>query len=157
MTALGHLEMCHRPLIGIFPHRQLDLEKVSAPGAERCYDQVICPAQQEQVCVAFQVVAKGQFESVVLDPFEHTVERLNGDGLIRHVQVGKPEQLRAPIFQQNVHRRVFGLPPAMLDGTQHTGEVALPVPFPHPHHGAPTRFVPFHKTYLSLPGREKLS
>jgi hypothetical protein len=45
--------MGQEPLIGILPHRQLDLEKVSAPGAERCYDQIIGPAQQEQVCVAF--------------------------------------------------------------------------------------------------------
>src|SRR5215204_4977162 len=98
------------------------------------------------------MVAKGQPVTLVRALVSHwpKPDRLNGDGLVSHFQVGKPEQLRTPILQQNVHGRVFRLTPAMLDRAEHTGELGLPAPFPNPHQRAPTRFVPLHKVYLRI-------
>ena len=54
--------MRRRPLIGILPHRQLDLEKVQAHGTECDHAGAIGPAQDQQIVIAFQVVAEGQPE-----------------------------------------------------------------------------------------------
>src|SRR5215213_2401470 len=71
-------------------------------------------------------------------------KRLYGDVPVHRRQVGRPEQLRTPVFQQNVHSRIVRISPAVLHGAAHPGKVALPVIFPHPHHGASTSFVSLH-------------
>ena len=78
---------------------------------ERGHVGAIAPAQDQEVVLALQVVAKGQTEPAVLVlaavPYRHKPERLNGDVLVNRVQVGKPEQLQAPVLHQDVHRRVL--------------------------------------------------
>src|SRR5918997_240256 len=65
-TALRHQEMARRgPLIGILPHRQLDLERVQTHGTERGHLGPIGPTQDQQIAIAFHAVAEGQDESVV--------------------------------------------------------------------------------------------
>jgi hypothetical protein len=54
-----------RPLIGILPHRQLDLERVQAHGTERGHFGPIGSTQDQQIVIAFQAVAEGQAESIV--------------------------------------------------------------------------------------------
>jgi hypothetical protein len=70
-------------------------------------------------------------------PHQHQTERLNSD----ISQVGEPEQLRTPVLEQNIHSRVFGVLPEILNCASHTGKVVLPVSLPHPHHSASTSFV----------------
>jgi hypothetical protein len=78
---------------------------------ERGHVGAIAPAQDQEVVLALQVVAKGQTEPAVLVlaavPYRHKPERLNGDVLVNRVQVWKPEQLRAPVRHKDVHRRVL--------------------------------------------------
>ena len=45
--------MRHGPLIGVLPHRQLDLEQVQAHGTERGHTGAIGPAQDQQIVIAF--------------------------------------------------------------------------------------------------------
>lgn len=47
-------------LVGVLPHRQLDFEKVHAPGAERGYEGAVAPTQEQQVGIVPQVVAEGK-------------------------------------------------------------------------------------------------
>jgi hypothetical protein len=54
------------------------------------------------MCIAFQVIAERQPESVMpvyaLVSHQHKTKRLNGDVLIHHRQVGEPEQLGMPLL-----------------------------------------------------------
>jgi hypothetical protein len=92
-----------RTLIGILPHRQLDLEKAHTPDVERGHERAIGPTQHQQVRIAFQVIAERQFETVVPVrepmPDHHKTIVLNGDAFVDHGEVGKPEQLRTPVLQ----------------------------------------------------------
>ena len=100
-------------LVGIFPDRRLYLEKVRTQSAERGNERIIWTAKYQQVPIPFNEVPEGQPRTLslacVFAPYKHKTERLNGDVLVNHFQVGKPEQLRAPVLQQYVHDRVFRL------------------------------------------------
>jgi hypothetical protein len=54
------------------------------------------------MCIAFQVIAERQPEFVMpvfaVVSHKHKTKRLNGDVLIHHRQVGKPEQLGTPLL-----------------------------------------------------------
>ena len=54
-----------RALIGICPNRQLHFEEVHALGTELCYERIVGPTQDQQVCVAFQIVAERQQEPIL--------------------------------------------------------------------------------------------
>src|SRR5215207_6604375 len=43
---------------------------------------------------------------------------------------------------------MFGISPAVLYGTDHSGKMAFPVDFPYSHHGASTSFVGLTSLYL---------
>jgi hypothetical protein len=54
------------------------------------------------MCIAFQGIAERQPEFVMpvyaVVSHKHKTKRLNGDVLIHHRQVGKPEQLGTPLL-----------------------------------------------------------
>jgi hypothetical protein len=54
-----------RALIGICPDLQLHFEVVHALSTELCYERTVGPAQDQQVCVAFQIVAERQQEPIL--------------------------------------------------------------------------------------------
>jgi hypothetical protein len=89
-------------LIGICPNRQLHFEEVHALGTERCHERIVGPAQDQQVCVAFQVIAERQPEPILpvyaLMLHQQMTQRLDGDALILLRQVSEPEQLRTPVL-----------------------------------------------------------
>jgi hypothetical protein len=138
-----------RALIGVLPHRQLDLEKARTPEVERGHESSIGTMQDQQLRVAFEVIAERQLDPVapvrepIPDPRKTLV--LDGDAFVDHGEVGKPEQLRTPVLQEDVNGGVFGISPEVLYGAPHTGEVALPVAFPHPHRSTPTGFACLHE------------
>lgn len=84
-----------RALIGVLPHRQLDLEKAHATDVERGHERAIGPMQDQLLRVALQVIAERQFEAVVPVrepmPDHHKTSVLNGDAFVDHGEVGKPE------------------------------------------------------------------
>jgi hypothetical protein len=84
-----------RALIGVLPHRQLDLEKARAPDVELGNESAIGPTQHQQLRLAFQVIAERQFEAVVPVrepvPDHHKTSVLNGDAFVNYGEVGKPE------------------------------------------------------------------
>jgi hypothetical protein len=52
-------------LIGICPNRQLYFEEVHALGTERCHERIVEPTQDQQVCVAFQIIAERQPDPIL--------------------------------------------------------------------------------------------
>jgi hypothetical protein len=50
---------------GKCPDRQLHFEVVHALSTELCYERTVGPAQDQQVCVAFQIVAERQQEPIL--------------------------------------------------------------------------------------------
>ena len=134
-----------RALIGVLPDRQFHLEEGHAQRAERCHVRTVEPTQDKQVRIAFQLIVERQSETVMpvyaLTAHLHKTQRLIGHVLHHHGQISKPEQLGAPVLQQDVDCGVFQVPPEMLNRAFHAGKLPLPVPFLNPYHRAPTSFV----------------
>jgi hypothetical protein len=78
---------------------------------ERGNNRAIEPTKYQHVRIAFNKVSKGQLRALplvrVTALYQQKTEQLNGDVLVNRVQVGKPEQLRAPVRHKDVHRRVL--------------------------------------------------